>query len=117
MELQGIDISTLQRPVLLLELSTLQRPVLHLDVSTQYTTEACVAHRRVYTTKPVLHLDVSTPQRPELHLDLSTLQRPVLLLKVFTLHAARKILFMYSFLGFARPQSQFSHSCVCERCI
>ncbi len=30
---------------------------------------------------------------------------------------ARKIPFMYSFLGIARPQSQFPHSCVCERFI
>jgi hypothetical protein len=33
------------------------------------------------------------------------------------LHTATKIQFMYSFLGIARPKSQFSHSCVCERFI
>ena len=52
-----IDVSTLQRPVLLLGLSTLQRRVLHLDVST--------------LQRHVLHIDVSTLQRPMLNLDVS----------------------------------------------
>jgi hypothetical protein len=57
-----IDVSTLQRPVLLLELSTLQRPVLHLDVSTlkRHHINISTLHRplimpdepgRVYTTE------------------------------------------------------------------
>ncbi len=65
-----IDVSTLQRPVLLLGLSTLQRRVLHLDVST--------------LQRHVLHIDVSTLQRPVLNLDVSTLQRSLLHLNVST---------------------------------
>ena len=49
-----IDVSTLQRHVLLLGLSTLQRRVLHLDVST--------------LQRHVLHIDGSTLQRPVLNL-------------------------------------------------
>ncbi len=55
-----IDVSTLQRPVLLLGLSTLQRRVLHLGGST--------------LQRHVLHIDVSTIQRPVLNLDVSTLE-------------------------------------------
>jgi len=65
-----LDVSTLQRPVLILELSTPQGPELHLDVST--------------IQMPVLLLGVFTPQWPELHLDLSTQQRPLLLLDLST---------------------------------
>ena len=65
-----IDVSTLQRHVLLLGLSTLQRRVLHLDVST--------------LQRHVLHIDVSTVQRPVLNLDVSTLQRSLLHLDVST---------------------------------
>jgi hypothetical protein len=56
-----LDVSKLQRPVLILQVSTSQGPELHLDVST--------------IERLVLLLDVSTftPQGPELHL-----QRPVL---------------------------------------
>jgi hypothetical protein len=32
-----------------------------------------------------------------------------------SVRTARKIPFMYCFLGIARPQSQFPHSCVCEQ--
>jgi hypothetical protein len=83
-----IDVSTLQRPVLLLccaVLSTLQRRVLHLDVS---TLQRHVRHIDVSTLQmAVLNLDVSTLQRSLLHLDVSTSwgpDRPVLLLKVST---------------------------------
>ncbi len=62
--------SILQRPELLLEVFTPQGPELHLDLST--------------LQMPVLFLEVSTSQGPELHLDVSTLQRPVLLLEVST---------------------------------
>jgi hypothetical protein len=65
-----IDVSTLQRPVLLLGLSTLQRRVLHLDVST--------------LQRHVLHIDVSTLQKPVLNLDVSPLQRSLLHLDVST---------------------------------
>jgi hypothetical protein len=67
-----LDVSTLQRPLLLLEVFTPQGPELHLDVST--------------LQRPVLHLDMSKPQGLELHLDLATLQRPVLHLDVSTSH-------------------------------
>ena len=67
-----IDVSTLQRPLLLLGLSTLQRHVLHIDVSS------------LLVLRPVLNLDVSTLQRSLLHLDVSTSWCPVLLLKVST---------------------------------
>jgi hypothetical protein len=63
-----LDVSALQRNVLLLEVSTLQGPELHLDVSAPHSS--------------VLLLEVSTLQRPELHLDVSALQRSVLLLEV-----------------------------------
>jgi hypothetical protein len=78
-----IDVSTLQRPVLLLGLSTLQRRVLHLDVS---TLQRHVLHIAVSTLvqRPVLNLDVSTLQRSLLHLDVSTSWCHVLLLKVST---------------------------------
>jgi len=77
-----IDVSTLQRPVLLLGLSTLQRRVLHLDVS---TLQRHVLHIDVSTLqRPMLNLDVSTLQRSLLHLDVSTSWCPVLLLKVST---------------------------------
>jgi hypothetical protein len=33
------------------------------------------------------------------------------------MYIAMKIPFMFPFLGIARPQSQFPHSCVCERFI
>ena len=69
--LMFLDVSALQRNVLLLEVSTLQGPELHLDVS---------ALREVY----VLLLEVSA-KGPELHLDVSTLQRDVLLLEVSSL--------------------------------
>jgi hypothetical protein len=42
-----IDVSTLQRPVLLLGLSTLQS----VASGCVYTTKACAAHRPIYTTK------------------------------------------------------------------
>jgi hypothetical protein len=52
MELLGIDVSTLQSPVLLiLELSTLQRPMLYLDVSTLPNRGMCCTYRRAYTTE------------------------------------------------------------------
>ncbi len=77
-----IDVSTLQRPALLLGLSTLQRRVLHLDVS---TLQRHVLHINVSTLqRPVLNLDVSTIQRSLLHLDVSTSWYPVRLLKVST---------------------------------
>ncbi len=65
-----LDMSALQRLVLLLEVSTTQGPELHLDLS---------ALQRL-----VLLPEVSTTQGPELHLDLSALQRLVLLLEVST---------------------------------
>jgi hypothetical protein len=88
MELLGIDVSTLQRPLLLI-----------LELSSVHPTEACAVSGSVCTTpqrhvlhidvstlqRPVLHLDVSTPQRPMLHLDVSTLQRHVLHIDVSTL--------------------------------
>jgi hypothetical protein len=77
-----IDLSTLQRPVLLLGLSTLQRRVLHLDVS---TLQRHVVHIDVSTLqRPVLNLDVSTLQRSLLHLNVSKSWCPVLLLRVST---------------------------------
>ncbi len=65
-----LDVSALQRLVLLLEMSTPQGPELHLDVSV--------------LQRSVLLLEVSTTQGPELHLDLSALHRIVLLLEVST---------------------------------
>ncbi len=44
-----MDVSALQRSVLLLEVSTLQGPELHLDVSA-CTKEECTAPGGVYTT-------------------------------------------------------------------
>ena len=58
-----LNVSALQRPVLLLEVSTTQGPELHLDLS---------ALQRI-----VLLLEVSTPQGPELHLDVSHPKGPV----------------------------------------
>ncbi len=70
------DVSTTQRPVLLLDMSTRTRQgrELHLDVfrllvacaaaGLVYTAEACAASRHVYTLGPELHLDVSYPQGP-----------------------------------------------------
>ncbi len=58
-----LDVSTLQRLVLLREVSTPQGPELHLDMST--------------LKRPVLLLEVSTPQGPELHLDVSTVYTTV----------------------------------------
>ena len=52
-----LDLSALQRNVLLLEVSTLQGPELHLDVSALQGN--------------VLLLEVSTLQGPELYLDVS----------------------------------------------
>ena len=67
-ELQ-LDVSALQRPVLLLEVSTLQELELHLNVSAQQ--------------RLVLLLKVST-LRAELHLNVSAVQtRAYLLSKVF----------------------------------
>jgi hypothetical protein len=60
-----MDVSALQRSVLLLEVSTLEGPEMHLDVSA--------------LKRSVLLLEVSTLQRPELHLDVSALQRSVLM--------------------------------------
>jgi predicted transcriptional regulator len=68
-ELQ-LDMSTLQRHVLLLDVSTPQGPELQLDMSTPQG--------------PELHLGMSTLQRHVLLLDMSTLQRHVLLLDVST---------------------------------
>jgi hypothetical protein len=62
-------VSTLQGPDLHLDVSALQRSVLLLEVSTQLWPE----------------LEVSTLQGPEMQLDVSALQRSVLLLKVSTL--------------------------------
>jgi hypothetical protein len=82
-----LGVSTLQRPVLLLEVSTPQRPVLLLEVSTSQGPEL---HLDVSTTnKSVLLLELSPGvvytmhKGPELHP--STLQRPVRLMKVSTL--------------------------------
>ncbi len=45
-----LDVSALQRNVLLLEVSTLQGPDLHLDVSALCTIEASAVPGGVYTT-------------------------------------------------------------------
>jgi hypothetical protein len=71
-ELQ-LDVSALQRPMLLLEVFTPPGLELHLNVSAQQ--------------RLVLLLKVSTPQGLELHLNVSAQQRLVLLLKVSTLRA------------------------------
>ncbi len=68
-ELQ-LDVSALQRPVLLLEVSTPQELELHLNVSAQQ--------------RLVLLLKVSTPQGLELYLNVSAQQKLVLLVKVST---------------------------------
>ncbi len=62
-----LDVSALQMNALLLEVSTLQGPELYLDVSA--------------LQRSVLLLEVSAA-RPDLHLDVSALQRSVLLLEV-----------------------------------
>jgi hypothetical protein len=67
-----MDISTLKRPVLLLEVSMPQAPELNLVVS--------------MLKRLVLFLEVSLPLSYELHLDVSTLQRPMLHLDLSTLH-------------------------------
>jgi hypothetical protein len=80
-----MDVSTLERSVLLLKMST-QGPELHLDVSGQqwpvllldlhiYTAEACAPLGPVYTLRPELYLDASTLQSPVLNLVVSTPNR------------------------------------------
>ena len=55
-----LDVSALQRNVLLLEVSTLQGPELHMDVS---ALQRSVLLLEVSATGPELHLDVSAIQR------------------------------------------------------
>ncbi len=55
-----MDVSALQRNVLLLEVSTLQGPELHLDVS---ALQRSVLLLEVSATGPELHLDVSALRR------------------------------------------------------
>ena len=55
-----LDVSALQRSVLLLEMSTLQGPDLHLDVS---ALQRSVLLLEVSATGPELHLDVFALQR------------------------------------------------------
>ena len=55
-----LNVSSLQRPVLLLEVSTLQGPELHLDVS---ALQRSVLLLEVSATGPELHLDVSALRR------------------------------------------------------
>jgi len=74
-----LDVSALQRNVLLLELSTLQGPELHLNVS---ALQRSVLLLEVSATGPELHLDVSALQRNLLLLEVSTLQGPELYLDV-----------------------------------
>jgi hypothetical protein len=98
-----LDVSALQRSVLLLEVSTqegpelevstLQVPELQLDVSAlqmsvQYCSWRCLPKRPELILdvsalqRSVLLLEVSTLQGHELHLDVSALQRSVLLLSL-----------------------------------
>jgi hypothetical protein len=65
-----LNLSALQRLVLLLEVSTPQGSELHLNVSA--------------LQRPVLLLEVSTPQGPKLIWNVPALQRNVLLLEVST---------------------------------
>ncbi len=65
--------------MLLLELSTLQGPELHLNVS---ALQRSVLLLEVSATGPELHLDVSALQRNLLLLEVSTLQGPELYLDV-----------------------------------
>jgi len=65
--------------VLLLEVSTLQGPELHLDVS---ALQRSVLLLEVSATGPELYLDVSALQRNVLLLEVSTLQGPELHLDV-----------------------------------
>ncbi len=62
--------------------STLQGPELHLDVS---ALQRSVLLLEVSATGPELHLDVSTTG-PKLYLDVSALQKNVLLLEVSTFY-------------------------------
>ena len=68
-ELQ-LDVSALQRSVLLLKMSTLQGRELHLDV---YAQQRSVLLLEV-STQQGPELEVSTLQGPELQLDVSALQ-------------------------------------------
>ncbi len=77
--LMFLDLSALQRNVLLLEVSTLQGPELHLDVS---ALQRSVLLLEVSATGPELHLDVSALQRNVLLLEVSKLQGPELYLDV-----------------------------------
>ncbi len=79
---QHLDVSALQRSVLLLEVSTLQGPKLHLDVSALQRSALLL---EVSATGPELHLDVSALHRNELLLEVSTLQGPELHLDVSAL--------------------------------
>jgi hypothetical protein len=61
-----LDVSTLQRPVLLLEVSTPNGPELHLNVHTALeayfsTTWTCLFHSDLLSTPHRPNLDVSTP--------------------------------------------------------
>ncbi len=126
--LAASDVSTLQRPLLLLELytvhhrgttetyaapgvvyttgawaasdvSTLQSPVLHLKMFTQQWPEL---HLDLSTLQmSVLHLDVSTPHRPELHLNLAGKQEPVLLLDMSTLQGHELHLDVYKYVDYS----------------
>jgi hypothetical protein len=84
-----MNMSTLQRPVLLLKMSTSQRKGMsctwmrlynssHAAPGLIYTAEACAVLGPVYTLGPELHLDMSTLQNHVLHLDVFTLQWPEL---------------------------------------
>jgi hypothetical protein len=89
-------VSTLQRPLLLLDISTKQRPELYLE--RVWRTGACAGldmsilhnigpelHLHLSTLqRPLLHLGVFTPQGPKLHLDLYGQKEPVLTLDVST---------------------------------
>ncbi len=82
-----LEVSTLQGPELNLDVSALQRSVLLLEVSTvQYRGLSCIwtclHFRGVYCSWRCLQ---STLHGPELHLDMSALQRSVLLLEVSTI--------------------------------
>jgi len=76
-----MDVSTLERSVLLLKMST-QGP--EAAPGLVWTTVACAAPRLIYTAVACAALGPVYTLRPELFLDPSTLQSPVLNLVVST---------------------------------
>jgi hypothetical protein len=103
-----LNVSALQRLVLLLDLFAPQGPEL---IWTCLHYGVCATPGGVYTTGPELHLKVSalqwlvlllevcTQQGHELHLKVSTLQRPVLLLEVSTIQRLELIRTSLHFRG------------------